>query len=114
MLLPLFVIVVIFRVADVIAKVVDVTTDCNCCIWQTLLPKWLMLLPIVCNSSFGRCYCQVADIVATDCNVAILADVVANVADVVATVGDSSPWQMLLPRWLMELPIMGCGVWQML
>ena len=46
--------------------------------------------------------------------VAILEDVIAKVADVITTVCDSYHWQMLLPRWLMELPTMGCGVWQVL
>ena len=47
--------------------------------WQMLLPKWLMVLSLF---VFGRCYCQVAVVVAT-------------------TVYSSS-WQMLLPWWLME------------
>ena len=46
--------------------------------------------------------------------VAIPADVIAKVADIIATVCDSYHWQMLLPRWLMKLATMGCGVWQVL
>ena len=58
-LLPLFALVVIFRVADVIAKVADVVaTDYNCCSWQMLLPRWLMLLPLIIIVPVGRCYCQ--------------------------------------------------------
>ena len=36
--------------------------------------------------------------------------IVAILPDIIATVCDSYHWQMLLPRWLMELPTMGCGV----
>ena len=48
------------------------------------------VIVIVCTSSFGRCYCQVSDVIATDCNCSNLADDVAKVADVVSTVCDSS------------------------
>ena len=40
----------------------------------------------------------------------LLTEVISKVADVNVTVCDSYHWQMLLPRWLMELPTMGCGV----
>ena len=43
--------------------------------------------------------------------VAILADVIAKMVDVIAIVCDSYHWQMLLARWLMELPTM--GVWSL-
>ena len=66
-------------------------------IWQMLFPRWLMLLPLFMIVTIGRCYCQVADVVATDCDCCNLADVVSKVADVTATVYDSYHWQMLLP-----------------
>ena len=50
MLLPLFVIIVIFRMADLIAKVADVATDCNCYNLADVIDKVADVIATVCNS----------------------------------------------------------------
>ena len=113
MLLPLFVIVVILRMADFIARVADdVATDCNCCMWQMLLSRWLMLLPLFV--------------------VVLLAGVIAKWLMLLPLIIIIVIRQMLLPKWLMlchcfdssladvvakvvdGIAYHGCGVWQML
>ena len=61
------------------------------CIWQMLLPcfLWQMLLPLLCIF-IGRYYCHI-----------LLADVIAMICIL------QSLWQMLLPLWLLLLPLVG-------
>ena len=72
----------------------DVIATC-CCVWQMLLPIWLMLLPfITCFVVFSW---QI---------------LLPGLADVIAIC--YCVWQMLLPIWLMLLPFVTCYVRQML
>ena len=72
----------------------DVIATC-CCVWQMLLPIWLMLLPFI--TCFVVFYWQIF---------------LSGLADVIAIC--YCVWQMLLPIWLMLLPFVTCYVGQML